>query len=254
MRRLAPSVVLALASLLIAFASRAEPIPGVSAEPRVPVASEVRTGRCISIADGDTLTVRLGTENVSVRLEGIDAPESRQDHGAKAKAALSDLVKGQTVDVHVTGTDRYKRTLAIVMIGGVNVNERLVEDGWAWQYDEYNDDLHLAELEEIARTERRGLWAHANAVAPWDFRRLERARRQLARDRQQGLVDAPAETDAAATDPVPATNSADESAVGYWLNTSSNVRHNSTCRYFKNTSKGRACSKDDGKACGICGG
>ena len=40
----------------------------------------------------------------------------------------------------------------------------------------------------------------------------------------------------------------------YWLNTGGNTRHNSSCRYFKNTSKGRSCSKSEGKACGICGG
>ena len=42
--------------------------------------------------------------------------------------------------------------------------------------------------------------------------------------------------------------------LNYWLNTGSNSRHNSSCRYFKNTSKGRICSKSEGKACGICGG
>lgn len=41
---------------------------------------------------------------------------------------------------------------------------------------------------------------------------------------------------------------------GYWLNTNSNVRHNSGCRYYKNTKEGRMCSAYEGKSCGICGG
>lgn len=39
----------------------------------------------------------------------------------------------------------------------------------------------------------------------------------------------------------------------HWLTTSSGVRHNSTCRYYR-TSKGRPCGPDEGRACKICGG
>jgi hypothetical protein len=39
----------------------------------------------------------------------------------------------------------------------------------------------------------------------------------------------------------------------HWITTSSGVRHNSSCRYFKN-SKGRMCTPDEGRACKICGG
>lgn len=39
----------------------------------------------------------------------------------------------------------------------------------------------------------------------------------------------------------------------HWLTTSSGVRHNSTCRWFKN-SKGRMCASDEGRACKVCGG
>ena len=40
----------------------------------------------------------------------------------------------------------------------------------------------------------------------------------------------------------------------YWLNTSSNVRHNRSCKWYNNTKRGRPCTKSEGKACGICGG
>jgi hypothetical protein len=40
---------------------------------------------------------------------------------------------------------------------------------------------------------------------------------------------------------------------GYWLTTSSNKRHNSSCRYY-GTTKGRSCGPNDGIACKICGG
>jgi Tfp pilus assembly protein PilV len=39
----------------------------------------------------------------------------------------------------------------------------------------------------------------------------------------------------------------------HWLTSSSNKRHNSSCRWFK-TSKGRPCRADEGIPCKICGG
>ncbi|MBI2514485.1 MAG: hypothetical protein HYV96_21125 [Opitutae bacterium] len=39
----------------------------------------------------------------------------------------------------------------------------------------------------------------------------------------------------------------------YWLTTKSGVRHNSKCRYYQN-SHGSPCTKDEGRACKICGG
>jgi Skp family chaperone for outer membrane proteins len=49
------------------------------------------------------------------------------------------------------------------------------------------------------------------------------------------------------------TGSSDQKALTHWLTTSSNKRHNSSCRWFKN-SKGRPCRADEGIPCKICGG
>ncbi|MEM6319884.1 MAG: hypothetical protein AAF960_19585 [Bacteroidota bacterium] len=45
---------------------------------------------------------------------------------------------------------------------------------------------------------------------------------------------------------VPATSS-------FWLTKSSGIRHNASCRYYKNT-RGRSCQNDEGRACKKCGG
>lgn len=42
--------------------------------------------------------------------------------------------------------------------------------------------------------------------------------------------------------------------IYYWMNTKSNVRHNSSCRYYDNTKNGRFTTTRSGSACGICGG
>jgi hypothetical protein len=50
------------------------------------------------------------------------------------------------------------------------------------------------------------------------------------------------------------TPKAGESALNHWLNLNGNIRHNSTCKFYHNTKRGRACGPDEGKPCGICGG
>ena len=95
------------------------------------------------------------------------------------------------------------------MIGELDANAKMIEDGWAWHFTKYNDEERLAELEELARTEKRGLWADPNPLAPWEFR----ARKK--------------------TPEANAESSTTEQK--YWLNTSSNVRHNERCEHFQKT-------------------
>ena len=40
----------------------------------------------------------------------------------------------------------------------------------------------------------------------------------------------------------------------YWINSSSGVRHNSSCRWYGNTQEGYFTDKKEGRACKICGG
>lgn len=127
-------------------------------------------GTVVHISDGDTIRILVGSEAITIRLEGIDAPESGQAFGTKSTHALRDLVDQKEVVVRKTGDDRYKRTLGFVFAGDVNVNAKLVEDGWAWHYKEYNNDPELAKLEVAARKAHRGLWVDQNALAPWEFR------------------------------------------------------------------------------------
>lgn len=59
------------------------------------------------MADGDTLTVLNGREEVKVRLNAIDAPEKKQRFGNQSKQALSDLCFAQQAMVETHGHDRY---------------------------------------------------------------------------------------------------------------------------------------------------
>lgn len=138
----------------------------LGAEPRI------ITARIVGVHDGDSITaLAAGNVQLKVRLEGIDAPELKQPFSQQAKQALSTMVFGKTVSLHVTGRDRYKRTLAVVVADGVNVNLALVRLGLAWRYEAYSKDAALLIAQNEARAAKRGLWADRAPVPPWEWRK-----------------------------------------------------------------------------------
>jgi endonuclease YncB( thermonuclease family) len=87
-------------------------------------------------------------------------------------------VVGQIVTVCVRDIDRYKRTVAeIILPDDRNLNQELVRAGLAWWYQHYaRRELMLRDLEQEARAAKRGLWADQEALAPWEWRRIRVAR------------------------------------------------------------------------------
>lgn len=132
-------------------------------------------GKVVKVTDGDTLTVLVDKTEHKIRLAGIDAPEAKQPFGSRAKQALSDRVFGKTVQVEVTDKDRYGRLVGVVTIDGRNVNVELVSDGMAWWYRKYAPgDKSLKDAEMQAKYAKRGLWADADPVPPWEWRKQPR--------------------------------------------------------------------------------
>jgi len=129
------------------------------------------SGVVTHIADGDTLDVTIGQRVKRIRLDGIDAPESGQPSGTRARTYLRSLAFSQRANVNVKSTDRWGRLVARVTVGGKDLSEEMVAAGLAWHYVHYSSDPRLASLEKQARARRAGLWADASPVAPWDARR-----------------------------------------------------------------------------------
>jgi endonuclease YncB( thermonuclease family) len=126
------------------------------------------SARVVGVHDGDTLTALTDDKRqLKVRLHGIDAPE----FGQASKRALSDLVFGKQVTLHMTGTDRYKRTLAHVTVGDIEVAAQMIVTGHAWHYSRYDHTPSLDAAERNARAAMRGLWADAEPVPPWEWRK-----------------------------------------------------------------------------------
>lgn len=134
------------------------------------------TGRVVSIADGDTLTLRVGERSHRVRLAQIDAPESGQAWGRAAKRALSQMCFGKQARVVVVDRDRYGRVVGEVFVAELHVNREMVRGGHAWAYTDYAPSTEIVALEDEARRESRGLWAlqEDQREPPWLWRRRDR--------------------------------------------------------------------------------
>ncbi|RJX18482.1 MAG: nuclease [Desulforudis sp.] len=131
-------------------------------------------GRVVSVADGDTITILTTAKQIKIRLYGIDTPEGGQEFGQKAKQFTSSLVYGKQAEVKVYDTDRYGRTVGVVLVEGKNVNEEIIRAGYAWQFQKYCSESFCQswrKLAEGARTQRIGLWRDKNPTPPWEWRR-----------------------------------------------------------------------------------
>jgi endonuclease YncB( thermonuclease family) len=128
------------------------------------------TGRVVSVADGDTLTVLVGSRQVRVRLWGIDAPERGQPWSRRSREALAARAMHRDASVATRGTDGYGRTLARVAVDGVDLGEAQLRDGMAWVYRRYSKDRAMIALEDDARAGRRGLWGTRDPEPPWAWR------------------------------------------------------------------------------------
>lgn len=125
------------------------------------------------MVDGDTIVVRLGSSEETVRLLGIDTPESVDPRspvecfGKEAAAHTASLLPPGTEIVlvrDVEARDRYDRLLAYVYRAsdGTFVNLRLVDDGYAALLTYPPNVAHVDDLTAAAadaRSQGRGLWS-----------------------------------------------------------------------------------------------
>ena len=103
--------------------------------------------KCVAIYDGDTITcdIDLGFNMImrgqKIRLYGIDTPEIRGDEreeGLKAKHYLMHHILGEQIvlQTYKDRSGKYGRWLGVVHFNGVNMNEELVQQGYAERYAE----------------------------------------------------------------------------------------------------------------------
>lgn len=73
--------------------------------------------------------------------------------------------------------DRYGRTVALVGIDSILLNEELIRAGLAWVYDFYCSEPICESWKSFqlrARFDKKGIWSEPDQVPPWEFGRKKR--------------------------------------------------------------------------------
>jgi endonuclease YncB( thermonuclease family) len=158
--------------------SMASPVAGASGTPPDYLPLKY-TGKVVGITDGDTINVALDPkgEVQSVRLGGIDAPESAQAFGSQSTQHLSELVSGKQVSLSCEYERSYGRLICKVLLpNGEDVDLDQVKAGLAWHYKQYQDEQDAADRKAYGAAEcaamkgKVGLWSDSRAEQPQDFR------------------------------------------------------------------------------------
>ncbi|MCS3679271.1 endonuclease YncB(thermonuclease family) [Salinibacter ruber] len=159
-----------LGALLFAFAATSA--SGQAQEDVLVEPGQTFTARVLEVTDGDTFGVRRSIGGiVTIRLHGVDAPESAQPYGRAATRAARRYVGGKDVRVAVEEIGRYGRAVARIEARGGDLGALLIGDGLAWHYREYApNETEYARLQKQARGASRGLWSQASPVPPWAWR------------------------------------------------------------------------------------
>ncbi len=141
------------------------------------VAPNYLSGKVLSVHDGDTIVISANPAALTIRLEGIDAPELAQPFGVESRDSLKESLLGKTVIIAHKINDQYGRVLGSVFTQEcLYANLDQLSKGLAWFYRAYQCELNLSqrtlfgEAETKAAQARLGLWSQTNPVPPWYFR------------------------------------------------------------------------------------
>jgi micrococcal nuclease len=130
----------------------------------------------VSVVDGDTIKVDIDGETITVRLIGVDTPETKHPnkpveyYGNEAAAFTGELLSDEQVylepdqgsDCH---SDRYNRLLAHVwrVSDELLIAHEIIYQGYGFYYSKYPFREEYMEAyaaaEKDARINERGLWA-----------------------------------------------------------------------------------------------
>lgn len=129
------------------------------------------------IIDGDTIEVQKevegNIEKYKVRLLGVNTPESVDPRrpvecfGKEASKYVTDNFLGEVVRLETDDSqdkyDKYDRLLAYAYTSeGIMINEKLIADGYAYEYTydkPYKFQREFKELQRLAKSENLGLWS-----------------------------------------------------------------------------------------------
>ncbi|MCX6766852.1 MAG: thermonuclease family protein [Candidatus Moranbacteria bacterium] len=126
------------------------------------------------VIDGDTISVSINGKNETLRLIGMDTPETVdprkpvQCFGREASTKAKEILTGKMVRLESDSTqsnrDKYQRLLRYVFLeDGTFFNKLMIGDGYAHEYtyqsNPYKYQAEFIKAEKQARENNRGLWS-----------------------------------------------------------------------------------------------
>ena len=80
-----------------------------------------------SAIDGDTIIIN----SYKIRLEGVSAPELRDEGGNEAKQAMQRILKNKNVKCSLSGQKSYERYIGTCWLGALDIGALLIMQGMA---------------------------------------------------------------------------------------------------------------------------
>ena len=134
--------------------------------------------RVVTVQEGDRITIYHAGRNETIYLKDIDCPQLKQPYGKQARRTTAAIIGGREVLVRgLQRTAKGRKTAEILLHNGRNVGHELVKEGLAWARRDSEEGKRLAQVEELARAERKGLWSDPNPVPPWKWKAKGKAKR-----------------------------------------------------------------------------
>jgi len=133
------------------------------------------TAKVSRVIDGDTIKVLINNKGDTVRLIGIDAPETVdpkkpvQCFGKEASAKAKEILTDKTIILESDPTqgerDMYGRLLRYVFLeDGTNFDELMISQGFAREYTYKNNIYKYTEkfrnAQKLAKENKEGLWSY----------------------------------------------------------------------------------------------
>ncbi|MBI5141604.1 MAG: thermonuclease family protein [Nitrospirae bacterium] len=153
----------------------------------IPVPCLAAQGHVVKVIDGDSLVIKIDGKPVECRMTGIDAPElGQKPWGHRARNYLIEILQKSawrvTVETDAEERDKYGRSLVYLRDkGGLLINLRMAEDGYAAAFSIGPNVAHAAEI--VAATERakssgKGIWTRKFGLKETPSRYRERHERR----------------------------------------------------------------------------
>lgn len=138
--------------------------------------SDVTTNgfKVTKVTDGDTIDVLVEGNEITIRLIGVDTPETLHPDeekncpfGQSATDYLKSKLEGEYIDIEYDNDtkDSYGRTLAYIYIGNELINETIIKDGYGvYSYfpsDTHRYDQRFIDAQKYAQDNSLGMWSQS---------------------------------------------------------------------------------------------